>query len=403
MEKSTKKSVLLIVTGSIAAYKALDLIRRLREKGIEVRCILTKSGEQFVTQLSIAALTENTVYSDLWSLKDETEMGHIRLSREADLVVVAPASADIIAKMAGGLASDLASATLLANNKPLIIAPAMNSMMWNHAATQRNLRQIKEDGAQIIEPTSGTLACGEVGNGRMADVDSIVQAVVSKLSGEGSLVGKTAIVTAGATIEAIDPVRYLSNHSSGKQGYAVATALAAAGASVTLVSGPTALDAPHNVTFVKVATAQEMLVAVEKNLPVDIGVFTAAVADFRPENIAENKIKKTPGKTAPSLQLVENPDILKTISNHAKRPKLVIGFAAETEDLEKNAAEKLKTKNCDWILANDVYGGKVFSQDTTEILFVTADKQEKWGKMSKQDVAHKLVENIVAQLAEKKK
>ncbi|MEQ1705184.1 MAG: bifunctional phosphopantothenoylcysteine decarboxylase/phosphopantothenate--cysteine ligase CoaBC [Rickettsiales bacterium] len=390
-----QKSVLLIITGSIAAYKSLEIIRRLRERGVLVRCILTKSAEQFVTPLSVAALTENTVYDDLWSLKDETEMGHIRLSREADLVVVAPASADIIAKMAGGLAGDLASATLLASNKPILLAPAMNSMMWNNKATGRNIAQLKADGVQIIEPTSGMLACGEVGQGRMAEVDKIVEIIFSTLHTQHSTLSTlAAIVTAGATIEAIDPVRFLSNRSSGKQGYAVAEALADAGVEVTLISGQTNLPVPAGVSLVKVTSAQEMLEAVEKALPVDIAVFTAAVADFRPQKIAKNKIKKKAGEAAPILQLVENPDILKTISNHKKRPKLVIGFAAETENLEKNAKEKRKNKKCDWILANDVSGGKVFEQDNTEILFVSDKKSESWGEMSKQEVAKKLVDNI---------
>lgn len=399
----SQKSVLLIITGSIAAYKSLELIRRLRENGVLVRCILTKSAEKFVTPLSVAALTENTVYNDLWSLKDETEMGHIRLSREADLVVVAPASADIIAKMANGFANDLASATLLANNKPLLIAPAMNSMMWSNKATKRNIAQLKADGAQIIEPTSGMLACGEIGKGRMAEVDTIVKAVFSKLGTRHSALGTfSAIVTAGATREAIDPVRFLSNHSSGKQGYAIAEALADNGAKVTLISGQTSLPVPQNVTLIKVTTAQEMLAAVEKTLPADIAVFTAAVADFRPQTIAKNKIKKKAGETAPVLKLIENPDILKTIANHKKRPKLVIGFAAETENLEKNAKEKRKNKNCDWILANDVSGGKVFEQDSNEVLFISEQKSENWKKISKQEVAKKLVEKIATQLTEKK-
>jgi phosphopantothenoylcysteine decarboxylase/phosphopantothenate--cysteine ligase len=398
-----QKSVLLIITGSIAAYKALELIRRLRERGILVRCVLTKSGERFVTPLSVAALTENTVYNDLWSLKDETEMGHIRLSREADLVVVAPASADIIAKMAGGLAGDLASAVLLASNKPLLVAPAMNSYMWNKPATQRNLAQIKADGAEIIEPGSGMLACGETGQGRMAEVDVIVKNIFAKLGTQHlSLSNFKAIVTAGATVEAIDPVRFISNRSSGKQGYAIAVALAEAGADVTLISGAS-LSAPANVKLIKITSAQEMLTACEKSLPADIAIFTAAVSDFRPEAASKSKIKKSPGKAAPVLKLAENPDILKAISNHKKRPQLVIGFAAETENLEKNAREKLKRKNCDWILANDVSGGKVFDSDMNEILFISDKKSESWGQMSKQEVARKLVEKIIDQLTNKKK
>lgn len=398
-----QKSVLLIITGSIAAYKSLELIRRLRERGVMVRCVLTKAGERFVTPLAVAALTENTVYNDLWSLKDETEMGHIRLSREADLVVVAPASADIIAKMANGLANDLAGATLLANNKPLLVVPAMNSYMWNNPATQRNLAQIKADGAEIIEPGSGMLACGEIGQGRMAEVDVIAEKIFSKLySRHSPLSNFKALVTAGATIEAIDPVRFISNRSSGKQGYAIAGALAQAGADVTLVSGAS-LPAPANVKLVKITGAQEMLAACEKLLPADIAVFTAAVSDFRPQEAAKNKIKKKSGTAAPVLKLTENPDILKTIATHEKRPQLVIGFAAETENLEKNAKEKLARKNCDWILANDVSGGKVFDSDMNEILFVSAKKSESWGSMSKQEVAQKLIDKIVVQLIGKKK
>lgn len=404
MKNSTEKKVLLIITGSIAAYKSLELIRRLRERGVLVRCILTKAGEQFVTPLAVSALTENTVYNDLWSLKDETEMGHIRLSREADLVVVAPASADIIAKMANGLADDLASATLLANNQPLLIAPAMNSMMWNHPATQRNIAQIKADGVQMIEPASGMLACGEIGEGRMAEVDTIIEAILSTLYTPNSKLNNcSAIVTAGATIEAIDPVRFLSNHSSGKQGYAIAQALAEAGASVTLISGQTSLPVPHGVTLLKITSAAEMLVAVEKSLPVDIAVFTAAVADFRPLEIAKSKIKKKAGAPAPILQLVENPDILKTISNHKKRPKLVIGFAAETENIVKNASEKLKRKACDWIVANDVSDGKIFDSNANEVVIITGGNPEYLPAMSKQQVAKKLVEKIIMQLTKKKK
>ncbi len=399
-----QKSVLLIITGSIAAYKSLEIIRRLRERGIMVRAILTKSGERFVTPLSVAALTENTVYNDLWSLKDETEMGHIRLTREADLVVVAPASADIIAKMATGLANDLASATLLASNKPLLVAPAMNSMMWKKAATQRNIAQIKKDGAGIIEPGSGILACGETGQGRMAEAEVIIETILAKLGAQkATLEGYSAIVTAGATIEAIDPVRFLSNHSSGKQGYAIAQVLADARAKVTLVSGKTSLPAPENVKMVNVTSAQEMLDAVEKSLPADIAIFTAAVSDFRPQEAAKNKIKKKAGNPAPTIKLVENPDILKIISSHKKRPELVIGFAAETENLQKNATDKLKNKKCDWILANDVSDGKVFETDMNEILFVTDKKNENWGKMGKTEVSRKLVEKITHQLTNKKK
>ena len=394
-----QKSVLLIITGSIAAYKSLDLIRKLREQGVIVRVILTKSGAQFVTTLSVSALAENQIYDDLWSLKDESEMGHIRLSREADLVVVAPASADIIAKMAHGLADDLASATLLASNKPILLAPAMNTQMWNNPATKRNIQQIRADGVKIIEPISGTLACGEVGAGRMAEVDTIVQAVLSFLNTRHlPLATYSAIVTAGATYEAIDPVRFLGNRSSGKQGYAIAEELANAGAKVTLISGQTSLPIPNGVNLVQVTSALEMLAAVEENLPVDIAVFAAAVADFRPKTVATNKIKKTAGVAPQAIELMENPDILKTISAHKNRPKLVIGFAAETENLLKNASEKLARKGCDWILANDVAGGKVFEEYANEITFIGKKNTEQWQKMSKKEVARKLVKKIIVEL-----
>lgn len=399
-----KKSVLLIITGSIAAYKSLELIRRLRERGVVVRCILTKSAGQFITPLSVAALTENTVYNDLWSLKDETEMGHIRLSREADMVVVAPASADIIAKMANGFADDLASATLLAANKPLVVAPAMNGMMWDHPATRRNIERIKADGAQVIEPASGILACGETGKGRMAEVDTIAGTIFSALQTQNpKLRGCTAVVTAGPTFEAIDPVRFLGNRSSGKQGYAIAAAMAAAGAKVTLVSGWTCLAPPHGVEMVRVTSAREMLEAVEKKLPVDIGVFAAAVSDWRPQIVAENKLRKTAGEPAPVLPLVENPDILETISNHEKRPKLVIGFAAETENsrenLVKKADEKRKRKNCDWIVANDVSGGRHFDSETNEVVIITGGIPEYLPLMPKQEIANRLVDKIYGNLS----
>lgn len=394
-----QKNILLIITGSIAAYKALDLVRRLRERGVSVRCVLTKAGAEFVTPLSLAALSENEVYSDLWSLKDETEMGHIRLSREADLVVVAPASADIIAKMSGGFADDLASATLLASNKPILVAPAMNTAMWKNPATRRNIAQIKADGVQVVEPACGTLACGEVGAGRMADIDIILQSILSTLhTPHSTLSGKKAIVTAGATVEPIDPVRFLSNSSSGKQGYAIAAALAGAGAEVTLISGKAALSAPAGVKVKYVQTAQEMLAAVEESLPADIGVFTAAVADFRPRQVAGQKIKKTENSEPQAIELVENPDILKTISKHKNRPKIVIGFAAETENLLENAKAKLKKKGCDLIVANDVSGGKVFEEDANAVLLVSANTKEKWQKTSKTEVACKLVERITKEL-----
>lgn len=390
-----QKTILLIVTGSIAAYKSLDLIRKIRSGGVAVRCVLTKAAQQFVTPFAASALSENPVYDDLWSLKDESEMGHIRLSREADLVVVAPASADIIAKMAAGLADDLASATLLASNKPIVVAPAMNTQMWNNPATQRNIKQLQKDGVKIIAPASGELACGEVGVGKMAEVDVIAQEIISTLHTQTYILSNcTAVVTAGATFEPIDPVRFLGNHSSGKQGYAIAEELAAAGAKVTLISGRTSLPDPVGVQVVRVTTALEMLAATEKNLPADIAVCAAAVADFRPKVVAESKIKKSEKTAPPVIELVENPDILKTISSHAKRPQIVVGFAAETENLLENARGKLLQKKCDLIVANDVAGGKVFEDDANEVWLVSYNTQEKWEKMSKQAVAKNIVEKI---------
>ena len=390
------KNILLIITGSISAYKSLELISLLRKNGVSVRCVLTKAGAEFVTPLSLAALTENTVYNDLFSLKDETEMGHIRLSREADLVVVAPASANIIAKMAGGFADDLASAVLLASNKRVLLAPAMNSFMWNNPATQRNIKQLQADGVQIIEPASGVLACGEVGIGKLADVETIFQTILSSLTTYHlPLMTFKAIVTAGATYEAIDPVRFIGNRSSGKQGYAIAQELAREGAEVTLISGVSSLPDIAGVKMVRVTSAVEMLEAVEENLAVDIGVFTAAVADFRPKNIAKNKLKKSDVNSVPEIELVQNPDILATVAKSKNRPKLLIGFAAETENLLENAKSKLVKKGCDFIIANDVSAGKGFDADENQVLLVSKDTHETWKKMSKQEVANKLVDKII--------
>lgn len=391
------KSVLLIISGSIAAYKSLDLIRRLRERDIDVRCILTKGGAEFITPLSVASLSESPVYSDLFSLKDETEMGHIRLSREATLVVVAPASADLMARMVQGKADDLATAALLAANKKILVAPAMNTEMWKKAATQRNIKQLMKDGVQIIEPGAGDLACGEKGEGRMAEVETIVAAILKHLAPKLPLKGKTALVTSGPTHEAIDPVRYIGNKSSGKQGHAIATALAAEGAKVTLIAGPTALDDPKGVTVKHVTSAKEMLAACEKTLPVDIAVLTAAVGDWGIKAPAARKMKKNAGSAAPVLELVENTDILRHIAQHAKkRPDLVIGFAAETENVVENARDKRKRKGADWILANDVSEGKTFGADDNEVTLITAKGNESWPLMSKDAVAEKLVEKIIS-------
>ena len=389
-------NILLIISGSVAAFKSLELIRRLRERGAIVRVIVTKGGEHFVTPLSVAALSEQPVYTDLWSLKDEIEMGHIRLSREADFVVVAPASADIIAKMANGLADDLASTTLLACNKPVFVAPAMNTMMWNHPATQRNIAQIQQDGAVLIAPSEGTLACGEVGAGRMAEVEDIVKALFA-VSSHQSLVGVKALVTSGPTYEPIDPVRFIGNRSSGKQGHAIAAALARAGAQVHLVSGPTSLPDPAGVKTTHVTTAEQMLAACDNALPVDIAVCAAAVADWRASEPSARKLKKAALGSVPELHLIENPDILAHIAAHpSKRPPLVIGFAAETEALEENAAAKLKRKQCDWILANDVSEGQGFDREENTITLLTQKDEVKWPRMSKQAIAEKLVEEIIA-------
>jgi phosphopantothenoylcysteine decarboxylase/phosphopantothenate--cysteine ligase len=393
----TRQSVLLIISGSIAAFKSLDVIRQLSARNIEVRCILTKGGEHFVSALSIASLTGNQTYTDLFSLKDESEMGHIRLTRDADLVVVAPASADLMAKMAGGFADDLASAALLASNKPIMIAPAMNTQMWQNAATLRNVAQLVADGVQVIEPGAGMLACGEVGAGRMAEPDVIVEAILARLTPtEATLKGLHALVTSGPTHEAIDPVRYIGNHSSGKQGHAIAAELARRGANVTLVSGPTALADPANVSVKRVTSAEEMLKACEQSLPADIVVCAAAVADWRVSQPSARKLKKIAAGAVPELHLIENPDILAYLSTHpSNRAKLVVGFAAETENVLENAAKKRKSKGCDWVLANDVSGDKAFGADHNEITLINAQGQTPWPLLSKVAIAARLADHIV--------
>jgi phosphopantothenoylcysteine decarboxylase/phosphopantothenate--cysteine ligase len=394
-----QQRILLIVGGGIAAYKSLELTRLLRKAGIAVRPILTKAGAEFVTPLSLSALAEDKVYSELFSLTDEAEMGHIELSRSADLVVVAPATADLMAKAANGHANDLASTTLLATDKPVLMAPAMNVRMWLHAATQRNLSVLKADGVNFVGPDEGAMACGEYGPGRMAEPAEIFQAIVAALgSGGRPLAAKRAIVTAGPTVEAIDPVRMLTNRSSGKQGYAIAAALAALGAQVTLVSGPTALAAPLGVTRVAVESARDMLAACEAALPADIAVCVAAVADWRPAEVGTTKIKKDAG--APdALALVENPDILATLSKGARRPRLVIGFAAETNDLEAHAKAKLAKKGCDWIVANDVSVAGTMGGDDNAIALVTGAGIERWERMAKGEVARKLAARIAQEFS----
>jgi phosphopantothenoylcysteine decarboxylase/phosphopantothenate--cysteine ligase len=390
--------VLLIVGGGIAAYKALELTRLLRKAGVGVRPILTKSGAEFVTPLSLSALAEDRVYSELFSLTDEAEMGHIQLSRSADLVVVAPATADLMAKAANGLAGDLASTTLLATDKPVLMAPAMNVRMWEHPATQRNLARLKADGVRFVGPDEGAMACGEYGPGRMAEPPAILEAVLAALSGARPLAGRRAIVTAGPTAEPIDPVRLLTNRSSGKQGYAIASALAALGAEVTLVSGPTALPAPAGVKRVEVETAREMLAACEAALPADIAVCVAAVADWRPESEGDRKIKKGPDGPPP-IRLVENPDILATLSKSPKRPKLVVGFAAETNDVEDHARAKLAKKGCDWIVANDVSIAGTMGGDDHAIAIVTGGGIERWDRLPKGEVARRLAERMAEEFS----
>ena len=393
------RRVLLIISGGIAAYKSLDLIRRLRERGAAVRCIMTAAAKHFVTPLAVASLSEDKVYDDLWSLTDESEMGHIRLSREADLVVVAPASADLIARMATGLADDLATTALLASDKPVLIAPTMNAMMWAHPATQANLAIVEKRGVLRVGPGSGELACGEVGSGRMAEPSEILAAIERVLSSDTRLAGRRALVTSGPTREPIDPVRYISNHSSGKQGHAIAAALAALGADTVLVSGPTQEPAPAGVQVVPVETAAQMLAACEAALPVDVAVMAAAVADWRVETAAEYKLKKD-GSGPPVLRLAENPDILSRIAQRGNdRPRLVIGFAAETDHVVKNARAKRQRKRCDWILANDVSPGTgTFGGDSNTIHLVAANGVEDWPVMTKQEVAARLAERIAEAL-----
>ena len=391
------RRILLIISGGIAAFKSLDLIRRLREQGAMVRCVLTKGGAQFVTPLSVSALSEEKVYQDIFSLTDEAEMGHINLSREADLLVVAPASADIMARMASGLASDLATTALLATDKPVMVVPAMNVRMWEHAATQANIETLRSRGVMCVGPVEGNMACGEYGYGRMSEVEDVVAAIVSHLAPRsGALAGRRAIVTSGPTHEAIDPVRYIANRSSGKQGHAIAAALAREGADTVLVSGPTALPDPAGVTMVKVETARDMLAACENALPAEIAVCVAAVADWRVADAAAQKLKKN-GSGPPPLELSENPDILRTLAKAGnKRPSLVIGFAAETENVVANAQAKCKNKNTDWILANDVSPDTgTFGGDANTIHLVDGtDSVESWPTMTKDEVADRLVSRI---------
>jgi phosphopantothenoylcysteine decarboxylase/phosphopantothenate--cysteine ligase len=388
------KHILLIIGGGIAAYKSLELIRRLREHGAGVRAVLTDAGSRFVTPLSVSSLTGDKVYQDLFDLTAESEMGHIALSRSADLVVAAPATADLMAKLVAGLAPDLASTALLATDKPVLVAPAMNVRMWQHAATKRNLAALRTDGIHVIGPNDGEMACGEFGPGRMAEPEEILAAIEKLLTPDTRLSGFKALVTAGPTYEPIDPVRYIANRSSGKQGYAIASALADAGANTVLVSGPVEIAAPRGVKLVKVQTAREMWDASQAELPADIAVCAAAVADWRTETSAPVKLKKR--NIAPTLALIENPDILASLSTHASlRPKLVIGFAAETDELIANATAKRIAKGSDWIVANDI-NGNVMGGDNNRVHLVTAKGAEPWPEMSKHEVARRLTDRIAS-------
>lgn len=415
---SASRSILLIIGGGIAAYKCLELIRRLKDRGIASRCILTKAGEEFVTPLAVSSLAGERCFTDLFSLTDEADIGHIALSRSTDLLVVAPATADLIAKMATGLANDLASTALLATDKRILIAPAMNPRMWEHPATRRNMAQLEKDGVLVVGPNSGAMAeRGENGPGRMAEPHEILAAIEQALAGETRvsptigflgrnpggavssgpkpLAGKRVLITSGPTHEAIDPVRYIANRSSGKQGHAIAAAAAAAGASVTLVSGPVRIADPAGVETVHVESAREMLAAVEGALPADIAIFAAAVADWRVAEEAPGKLKKQPGAEAPALALVENPDILATVAaREIDRPPLVVGFAAETDNVIDYARAKLAKKGCDLIVANDVGGTGVMGGDANTVHLVTAETVETWPTLPKAEVATRLIAHL---------
>jgi len=392
--------ILLIVSGGIAAYKSLELIRLLRGRDHAVTCVLTGNGGQFVTPLSLQALSESKVYTDLFSLTDESEMGHIQLSRSADLVVIAPASADILAKMAAGLADDLASTVLLATDKPVLAAPAMNVRMWLHAATQDNVARLVARGVRFVGPDEGAMACNEFGPGRLAEPPAILAAIESFFNASKPLSGRHVLVTSGPTHEPIDPVRYIANRSSGRQGHAIAAAVAALGARVTLVSGPVSVATPADVTLHHVETAAQMLDACRAALPADVAIFAAAVADWRVSTAARGKIKKVAGAPPPTLELVANPDILATIAaTGPSRPKLVIGFAAETTDLIENAQSKRVRKNADWIVANDVSPETgIMGGDENAVHLITPNGVENWPRVAKDVVAQRLAARIAAAL-----
>ncbi|MFT3732772.1 MAG: bifunctional phosphopantothenoylcysteine decarboxylase/phosphopantothenate--cysteine ligase CoaBC [Hyphomicrobium sp.] len=399
------KNILLIIGGGIAAYKCLELIRRLRDRGHRVRAVMTKSAQQFVTPLSVGALTNERVLTDLFNLDEEREIGHIRLARDPDVIVVAPATANLLARMAGGHADDLATAVLLATDKPVLVAPAMNPAMWRNKATQRNVTQLKADGIRFAGPAVGEMAeRGEAGPGRLVEVPELIAAIESIFEGEaetsGALAGRHVLITSGPTHEPIDPIRYLANRSSGKQGFELAAAARNLGARVTLITGPVALPEPQGITIVRIKTAAEMLEAVQAALPADIAVFAAAVADWRVDAPQTEKIKKAEGKRAPTLTLTENPDILRTIAQSGPlRPRLVIGFAAETEDVLAHAKKKLKSKRADWIIANDVSPASgVMGGESNTVHVITAGGVENWPEMSKAKVAQRIMERAAVEL-----
>ncbi len=399
MDMLVGKRILIVIGGGIAAYKCLELIRRLREAKASVRCVMTAAAKQFVTPLSVGTLSRERVYDDLFDLTAEHEIGHIRLARDCDLVVVAPATADLLAKMALGLANDLASTVLLATDKPILVAPAMNHVMWGNAATKTNMAALAARGIAIVGPESGELAEGEIGLGRMSEPTALLVAIEKRLGIESPLAGKRALVTSGPTFEPIDPVRYIANRSSGKQGHAIAAALAALGAETTLISGPTRLADPPGCRVVHIETAQEMLAASLVALPTDIAVCAAAVADWRPTQAGAEKLKKD-GAGPPTLRLAENPDILATLARHQTRPRLVVGFAAETENLLAHASAKRLRKGCDWIVANDVsVGTDVFGGDANIVHILDAAGTESWPAMAKTQIAHRLARRIAEALA----
>ncbi|MCJ8138827.1 bifunctional phosphopantothenoylcysteine decarboxylase/phosphopantothenate--cysteine ligase CoaBC [Falsirhodobacter halotolerans] len=392
------KRILLIIGGGIAAYKALEVIRRLRDRGAAVTPVLTRAGEEFVTPLSVAALAGHKVYRDLFDLTDEAEMGHIQLSRSADLIVVAPATADLMAKMAQGRADDLASTLLLATDTPVLVAPAMNVRMWDHPATQRNIATLKADGVRFVGPDDGAMACGEFGPGRLSEPMEIVAAVAASF-GAQPLAGRHILITSGPTQEPIDPVRFIANRSSGAQGTALAQACLGLGATVTFVTGPATVPPPTGAAVVRVETAAQMLAAVQAALPADAAIFAAAVADWRVAEAGAAKLKKRPGEGPAPLTLIENPDILATVSRGENRPRLVVGFAAETHDVLTHAQDKLRRKGCDWIVANDVSPATgIMGGTENEVTILRADGTTPWPRMTKDQVARRLAEEIAAAL-----